>query len=95
MGVLAAAVMVLAAASGAFAQQDGMDHSQLPMLEGPFETGPEVTQVCLTCHADIAADVMATTHWTWQYDNPVTGDEAGKVNVINNYCVSVLDNEPR
>ncbi len=93
--LVAAALFVITAASGAFAQEGGMDHSQLPMLEGPFETGPDVTQVCLTCHADAAEGVMDTVHWTWEYTNPITGDEAGKINTINNYCVSVRDNEPR
>jgi octaheme c-type cytochrome (tetrathionate reductase family) len=86
--------LLFLAVSGAFAQS-GMDHSAFPNLQGPFESGPEVTAQCLTCHADVGEDVMGTIHWTWDYDNPVTGDEAGKYNVINNYCVSVRGNEPR
>jgi octaheme c-type cytochrome (tetrathionate reductase family) len=91
LGALALSLGVSAAAQ----ESGGMDHSGFPMLEGPFETGPEVTAVCLTCHGEIGAAVMETVHWTWQYDNPVTGETVGKANVINNYCVSVVPNEPR
>ena len=40
------------------------DHTFL--MEGPFETGQEVTQACLACHEDAAFQVMQTAHWTWE-----------------------------
>ena len=40
------------------------DHAHL--MKGPYASGPEVTQACLTCHPDSAAQVMDTTHWTWE-----------------------------
>jgi len=74
---------------------DGIDHSLFPQLAGPFEKPQEVTVACLECHADAATDVMATVHWTWEYTDPVTGQELGKNNVVNNYCIAMPSNEPR
>jgi octaheme c-type cytochrome (tetrathionate reductase family) len=37
---------------------------------------------------------MGTTHWTWEYTTK-DGQQVGKNNVINNYCVAVSSNEPR
>lgn len=75
--------------------QGDVDHSQLPALEGPFETPQEVTSTCLMCHQDAAEQVMSTVHWTWEYTDPVTGQQVGKNNVVNNYCIAVPSNEPR
>ncbi len=71
------------------------DHSLFPQLAGPFEKPQDVTVACLMCHVDSAAQVMATVHWTWEYTDPVTGQDLGKNNVINNYCIAVESNEPR
>lgn len=71
------------------------DHAGFEALEGPFETGPEVTAACLICHTDAAEQLQHTTHWTWEFEDPTTGDMLGKRNVINNFCVSVETNEPR
>ncbi len=73
------------------------DHSDL--LQGPFETGPEVTAACLECHPDAAHEVAQTVHWTWESepvmlpgrDEPVT---IGKANQINNFCIGIQGNEP-
>ena len=71
------------------------DHSSL--MDGPFETGSDVTAACLTCHEESADQVMHTTHWTWESepvllegrDEPVT---VGKKNQINNFCIGVQGN---
>ncbi|MEK6256482.1 MAG: tetrathionate reductase family octaheme c-type cytochrome [Chloroflexota bacterium] len=74
------------------------DHTYL--LEGPFNTGPEVTQACLECHEDSAHEVMDTVHWTWESE-PVQlpGREElvtiGKKNQINNFCIGVQGNWPK
>lgn len=71
------------------------DHSYL--LEGPYETGPEVTAACLECHEEEAHEVSQTAHWNWLGD-PVEiegQDEAiaiGKANLINNFCIGVQGN---
>lgn len=71
------------------------DHASL--LPGPYETGQDVTQACLSCHPDAAAQVMQTTHWTWESKpyqpegrpEPVT---VGKKNSLNNFCLGIQSN---
>lgn len=71
--------------------------SHTALLKGPFETGSDVTRACLECHPDSAAQVMATTHWTWEsapvevpgHDEQVT---IGKKNSLNNFCIGIQGN---
>lgn len=77
------------------ARQPHTDHSTI--IEGPFETGSQVTERCLECHEQAAGEVMATVHWTWESkpydlarrDGPVT---IGKVNSLNNFCIGIQSN---
>jgi len=71
------------------------DHSQFEILQQDFQTGPEVTAACLTCHTEAAKQIMKTVHWTWEFTDPQTGDILGKNNVINSFCTSISSNEPR
>lgn len=74
------------------------DHTSL--MKGPYASGQEVTQACLECHPDASAQVMQTTHWTWESepfdvpwrDEPVT---IGKINQINNFCIGSQGNQKR
>ena len=68
------------------------DHSKLPALVGPFETGPEVTRACLGCHTEASRQLHKTKHWKWEWANPDTGQTLGKKNLINNYCISAAAN---
>ena len=77
------------------AQEGGMDHSAFPQLQGSFEKPQDVTSACLQCHEGASQEVMGTIHWTWEYTDPNTGQQIGKNNVINNYCMAVTSNEPR
>ncbi len=73
-----------------------VDHSDI--VRGEYKTGQEVTRGCLECHPDATAEVMKTTHWTWESksfdvawrDEPVT---IGKINQINNFCIGTQGNE--
>jgi len=73
------------------------DHTEL--MEGPYETGSDVTRACLECHEDAARQMMQTTHWTWESEpvmlegraEPVT---IGKKNSINNFCIGIQSNWP-
>ncbi|MEJ2402221.1 MAG: hypothetical protein P8Y52_12645, partial [Xanthomonadales bacterium] len=64
------------------------------LMEGPFETGQQVTRACLECHEDAADQVMHTAHWLWESkpvrvagrDEPIT---VGKKNAINNFCIGI------
>ena len=71
------------------------DHSKFEQLQGPFADGPSVTKACLSCHTEAAKQLHKTTHWTWAFDNPVTGQKLGKKNVVNNFCVATASNWPR
>lgn len=71
------------------------DHSKFIELSGPFATGPDVTTACLKCHTEASKQIQHTTHWTWAFDNAVTGQELGKRKVINNFCVATSTNWPR
>ena len=71
------------------------DHSKFPELQKPFASGPEVTQACLGCHTEAASQLHQTTHWTWAFDNDLTGQQLGKKNVFNNFCVATATNWPR
>ncbi|NPA06260.1 MAG: tetrathionate reductase family octaheme c-type cytochrome [Chloroflexi bacterium] len=71
------------------------DHTKFEILKQPFQTAPEVTKACLSCHTEAAKQVMATTHWTWVYQDPDSAETWGKRYVINNFCVAVVSNWPR
>jgi len=72
--------------------------SHADIVKGPFDTPQEVTRNCLSCHPEAAAQVMQTTHWTWESepfnvpwrDQPVT---IGKINQINNFCIGAQGNQ--
>jgi octaheme c-type cytochrome (tetrathionate reductase family) len=70
------------------------DHTQFKQLQGPFSSGPEVTTACLKCHTEASKQLQHTTHWTWQFEHPETGQMLGKRNVVNSFCGSVTSNEP-
>ncbi|HSL31461.1 MAG TPA: hypothetical protein VK900_19825, partial [Anaerolineales bacterium] len=73
-----------------------VDH--VDIIRGEFNSGQDVTRACQECHQDAAAEVMQTTHWTWESkvfdvpwrEEPVT---IGKINQINNFCIGSQGNE--
>ncbi len=83
----------LALASLAPALATTVDHSRLEELQGPFQTGEDVTRACLGCHTEAARQVMATPHWTWDYEDPLTGQRLGKKTMINAFCIGLQSNE--
>lgn len=68
------------------------DHTKFKALQGKFDSGPEVTKACLSCHTEAAKQLHKTEHWKWEYTSP-EGQLLGKKNVINNFCTSVASNE--
>jgi len=89
--VLIAVMGLLVGGTAGFAN----DHQE---IEGPFETPMEVTETCLECHEDAAKEVMATSHWTWKKLQQIPGKgmvARGKINVINNFCISIGSNWSR
>jgi len=91
-------MVVLAMSPAAFAATDPQttaDHSKFRALQGPFESPGQVTEACLRCHTEAAEQIRASTHWTWVYKHPKTGQELGKRNVINSFCGMPITNEAR
>jgi octaheme c-type cytochrome (tetrathionate reductase family) len=102
------AFLLLAGASLAFAQVDPAsensdvkvststaDHTQFEELQQEFETAPDVTEACLSCHTEAAKQIHKTTHWNWKITHPETGQTLGKVKVINSFCGSITTNYAR
>lgn len=73
-----------------------VDHHDI--VKGDFKSGQDVTRACLVCHKDAAAELMKTTHWTWE-SKPVEVPwrkglvTIGKINQINNFCIGAQGNE--
>lgn len=82
----------------AYVPQAKVHTGHTDLLPGPYQTPQEVTQACLNCHPDAAAEVMKTSHWTWESqpfeapwrEEPVT---IGKLNQINNFCIGARGNQ--
>ena len=84
-----------ATSSAAPPKESTADHSKFEELRGPFASGPEVTAACLGCHTEAAKQVQGSIHWTWELNNPDTGQRLGKKHVVNSYCVAITSNYPR
>jgi octaheme c-type cytochrome (tetrathionate reductase family) len=93
IGAPAAGDIPVAASGGK--PQSTADHSKFKELQGPFNSGPEVTKACLACHNEASHQVMKSVHWTWETISPTTGKKLGKQHAANNFCGSILSNEPR
>ncbi|MBL8413517.1 MAG: tetrathionate reductase family octaheme c-type cytochrome [Propionivibrio sp.] len=68
------------------------DHSKFKELQREFQSGPEVTKACLTCHTEAAGQIHRTKHWKWEHLNPDSGQTLGKKHILNNFCISIASN---
>jgi len=62
------------------------DHTKHLILQQEFNSGPQVTPACLSCHSEAAAQFHQTIHWTWL--DPATAEShvLGKGGLsINNF----------
>ena len=75
-----------------FATESTADHSKFKELDIDFQTGPEVTKACLSCHTEAAKQVHKTPHWSWDSLNPENKQRLGKKNVLNNFCIAPRSN---
>jgi len=69
------------------------DHSTLVAL-GERPAPQQVTQTCLTCHADVGEDIMGTAHWSWKGRSPtLVGSEhrvdVSLTSVVGNYFLGI------
>ncbi|TVQ89341.1 MAG: tetrathionate reductase family octaheme c-type cytochrome [Chromatiaceae bacterium] len=69
------------------------DHTKFKELDGPFDSGPQVTRACLACHTETGQHFMRNVHWTWSFVNPDTGQQLGKRYLVNNFCTNARGNE--
>ncbi len=81
-------------------QPTAIHTSHADIVQGSLETPQEVTRECLRCHANSAAQVMKTTHWTWEseaFDLPWREEDVtiGKANQINNFCIGAQGNQKK
>ncbi|MGF1529473.1 MAG: tetrathionate reductase family octaheme c-type cytochrome [Candidatus Competibacterales bacterium] len=88
-------ILIAALVSVASGKPSTADHTQFEILQQDFQSGPEVTEACLSCHTEAARQVHRSIHWTWEYAHPETGQLLGKKNVINAFCGNIQSNEPR
>lgn len=65
-----------------FVNRSTADHKKFQALNQEFQTGPEVTKACLTCHTEAASQVHKSIHWTWKWDK---AGGVGKTNSVNNF----------
>lgn len=74
------------------------DHSEFAILQQDFESPQEVTKACISCHTERHKEVMQQAHWKWERTETVKNRGKitwGKKNIINNFCISIVSNEPR
>lgn len=87
------AVLTVLAVFTPYHASTAADHAEY--LKGPFKSGEDVTKVCLQCHDKQAEDMLKTPHWKWKgAPRTIKGmenskEEYGKINMINNFCISV------
>lgn len=78
------------AATHAYRSTPTTDHNKLDALKGPFTSGPEVPQACLTCRNMAGHQVMKSIHWTWEAQSKTTGKTLGTKWAANNFCGSPI-----
>lgn len=62
------------------------DHSQHEILKQEFNSGPEVTKACLSCHNQAALQFHKTIHWTWMDPIAEKSARVGKGGLsVNNF----------
>ncbi len=71
----------------------GTDHSLF--IDETFNTGEDVTKLCIKCHRKEAEEILLTPHWRWKGPpRTIAGmenskEEYGKINLLNNFCISI------
>ena len=71
------------------------DHTKFEALKQQFDSGPDVTRACLTCHTEAAKQIHKTKHWRWSFTHPDTGELLGKRVIINSFCGAIETNYAR
>ncbi|CAG36715.1 hypothetical protein DP1986 [Desulfotalea psychrophila LSv54] len=64
----------------------------------PFASPQDVTRVCIGCHQTQATDLWHSRHYRWQGEEVEfhgKKQRLGKKNLLNNFCINIISNEPR
>ncbi|MFO7931658.1 MAG: hypothetical protein R6U97_09660 [Desulfosalsimonas sp.] len=61
------------------------DHENFEKLQQDFQSGPEVTEACLSCHNDAGEQVSETIHWTWKCPADPSGKMGKDGLTLNNF----------
>ena len=61
-----------------------VDHSKLKPLQEDFDSGPEVTKACLSCHNMAGEQLANTIHWLWLDPQGGNNTKVGKAGLIMN-----------
>ncbi len=72
-----------------------VDHSKFDVLKKNFSNPKQVTEACVSCHNKRHTELMKSAHWTWDRKSiRQNGDTVriGKVNTINNFCITTISN---
>jgi len=66
-------------------------------IKGLFNSTRQVTIKCLECHRQQAAEVLKSTHWTWQRQRTVNGRTvmSGKKDSLAGFAIDIASNPSR
>jgi len=66
-------------------------------IEGPFESGRDISARCIGCHGQQANEVLASTHWTWSRKAVINGEAVplGKKDSLAGFAIDVAANAKR
>jgi len=65
------------------------DHSKHEALKQVFNSGPQITKACISCHSEAETQFHKTIHWTWKAGENEKGVQMGKAAYsLNNFCIS-------
>jgi len=61
------------------------DHSKFKALQQVFNSGPEVTKACLSCHTEASKQLHKTQHWRWssRARRPTPGQKARRQQLLH------------
>ncbi len=70
------------------------EHGQ---ITGPFTDAQAVTLQCLHCHAQQGADILQSSHWTWQRPHRINAgiQNFAKKNDLSTFAIDVTSNPGR
>lgn len=69
------------------------DHSNFEELQQEFESGPEVTKACLSCHEEIGKEILKIHMWNYECPSDSKYKHGKSGVTLNNTAMSALPNK--